>query len=167
MITQKNQARIVKNMGSDNKTLTQGNRELVYDCNSTDQCNSQKNAWKKILGAVTIEDRLQAEIAPLMKIIHPFDPRAADCPPPDLQRCGRCIVSSIQMTTHTEYECATCEPGESQDNYVEHSKTFVLSNRTLDFDDASNIFIFSTHIIGKHLTFGNIIGRTYLMKGSS
>jgi len=135
-------ARIVKGMERDNQTLASG-REITYDCDSSDKCNSQ-DAWKKIIAAVTFEDQFQQEIAPLLKLITPFDPRAAACgyvhnqtvrcPPPDLRRCRRCVVEVGEVSSHTEYECATCEADNSRDNYVERSTTFVLANRTLDFD---------------------------------
>jgi hypothetical protein len=135
-------ARIVKGMERDNMTLASG-REITYDCDSSDKCNSP-DAWKKIIASVTFEDQFQQEIAPLLKLITPFDPRAADCgyvhnrtvrcPPPDFRRCRRCVVEVAQVQTRTEYECATCEADDSRDNYVERSKTFVLANRTLDFD---------------------------------
>lgn len=135
-------ARIVKGMERNNQTLFSG-REIVYDCDSSDKCNSP-DAWKKIIASVTFEDQFQQEIAPLLKLITPFDPRAADCgyvhnrtvrcPPPDLRRCRRCVVEVGETSSQTEYECATCEADNSRDNYVERSKTFVLANRTLDFD---------------------------------
>ena len=137
-------ARIVKEMGRDNQTLLSG-REIVFDCDSSDKCNSP-DAWKKIIAAVTFEDTFQQQIAPLLKRIFPFDPRAAACgyvhnqtvrcPPPDFRRCRRCFVEVGQVSSHTEYECATCEADDSRDNYVERTRTFVLSNRTLDFDIA-------------------------------
>jgi len=135
-------ARIVKGMERNNNTLSSG-REITYDCDSSDKCNSP-DAWKKIIGSVTFEDQFQQVIAPLLKLITPFDPRAADCgyvhnrtvrcPPPDFRRCRRCVVELGQVSTRTEYECATCEADESRDNYVERAKIFVLNNQTLDFD---------------------------------
>jgi len=134
--------RILKGMERDNQTLASG-REVIYDCDSSDKCNGPEGL-QKVLAAITVEDQFQQEIAPLLKLVTPFDPRAAECgyvhnrtircPPPDLRRCRRCVVEVGQLTTHTEYECATCEADDSRDNYVERSKTFVLSNRTEDFD---------------------------------
>jgi len=136
--------RIVKEMGRDNSTLLSG-RELVYDCDSSAQCNSPASL-QKLIAAITVEDQFQQEIAPLLKRVTPFDPRSADCgfvhnrtvrcPPPDLRRCRRCVVEVAELTSKTEYECATCEADDSRDNYVERAKTFVLANRTDDFDVA-------------------------------
>jgi hypothetical protein len=136
--------RIVKGMGRNNQTLL-SDREVNYECDSSDKCNGQA-ALQKLLSSLSVEDQFQQEIAPLLKIISPFDARAADClyfhnttyhcPPPDLRRCRRCIVEAAQPVSLAEYVCATCELDESRDNYVERLKTFVLNNRTADIDVA-------------------------------
>jgi len=136
--------RIVKAMERNNQTLASG-REVNYECDSSDKCNGQAGL-QKLLTALTVDDQFQQEIAPLLKIVSPFDPRAADClffhnttfrcPPPDLRRCHRCTIEEDQETSPREHVCATCEVNESRDNFVERFKTFVLSNRTEDIDVA-------------------------------
>jgi len=136
--------RIVKGMERDNMTLSSG-REVNYECDSSDKCNGQAGL-QKLLSALTVEDQLQQEIAPILKLITPFDPRAADCqyvhnttfrcPPPDLRRCHRCTIEEDQETTPNEHVCATCEVNPSRENFVERFKTFVLSDRTKDIDVA-------------------------------
>jgi len=136
--------RIVKGIERDNQTLSSG-REVNYECDSSDKCNGQAGL-QKILSSLAIEDQFQQEIAPLLKIVSPFDARAADCvyfhnttfrcPPPDLRRCHRCTVEADEETSLTEHACATCEVNESRDNFVERFKTFVLNNRTEDIDVA-------------------------------
>jgi len=136
--------RIMRGMERNNETLWSG-REVHYDCDSSDKCNSQAGL-QKVLSALTVEDQFQQEIAPLLKIIEPFDPRAADClvfhnttfrcPPPDLRRCRRCTIEVDHETTPNEHVCATCVAEEERDNFVERFKTFVLSNSTLDIDVA-------------------------------
>ncbi|CAF2124645.1 unnamed protein product [Rotaria magnacalcarata] len=136
--------RIVKGMERNNQTLSSG-REVNYECDSSDKCNGQEGL-QKLLSSLSVEDQFQEELAPLLKIISPFDARAADClyfhnttfrcPPPDLRRCHRCTVEVAQQTSLTEYACATCEVDESRDNFVERFKTFVLSNPKEDIDVA-------------------------------
>ncbi|CAF3335378.1 unnamed protein product [Rotaria socialis] len=136
--------RIVKGMERNNQTLSSG-REVNYECDSSDKCNGQAGL-QKLLSSLSVEDQFQQELAPLLKIISPFDARAADClyfhnttfrcPPPDLRRCHRCTVEAAQLTSPTEYACATCEVDESRDNFVERFKTFVLSNPKEDIDVA-------------------------------
>jgi len=136
--------RIVRGMERNNETLSSG-REVHYECDSSDRCNGQEGL-AKVLGALTVEDRFQQEVAPLLKLIIPFDPRAADClylhnttfrcPPPDLRACRRCAVGTDELASGVEHVCATCEMDQSRDNYVERFKTFVLSNRTADIDVA-------------------------------
>jgi len=136
--------RIVRGMERDNKTLSSG-REVHYECDSSDKCNGPAGL-QKLLNSLTVEDQFQQEVAPLLKLIYPFDPRAADCqyfhnttfrcPPPDLRRCRRCLVGVDQLGSGTEQVCATCEADESRDNYVERFKTFVLSNPSEDVDVA-------------------------------
>jgi len=136
--------RIVKGMERDNKTLSSG-REVNYECDSSDKCNGQAGI-QKVLSSITVEDQFQQEVAPLLKLIAPFDPRAADClyfhnttfrcPPPDLRRCRRCAVEVGEQTSSSESVCATCEADESRDNYVERFKAFVVNNRTEDIDVA-------------------------------
>ncbi|CAF3887840.1 unnamed protein product [Rotaria sp. Silwood1] len=137
--------RILKGMERNNETLSSG-RQVHYECDSSDQCNGQAGI-QKLLSSLTVEDQFQQEIAPLLKIVSPFDARAADClyfhnttfrcPPPDLRRCHRCTVDVAQQTSLIEHVCATCEVNEFRDNFVERFKTFVLSNRTEDFDIAT------------------------------
>ncbi len=137
--------RIIKGMEPNNQTLTSG-REVHYECDSSDKCNGPAGL-RKVLSALSVEDQFQQEIAPLLKIIAPFDPRAADClyfhnttfrcPPPDFRRCRRCTVAADEPTTRSEHVCATCEAEESRDNFVERFKTFVLSNSTENIDVAA------------------------------
>jgi hypothetical protein len=136
--------RIVKGMERNNQTLSSG-LEVHYECDSSDKCNGQAGI-QKLLSSLTVEDQFQQEIAPLLKIVSPFDARAADClyfhnstfrcPPPDLRRCHRCTVEADQETSPTEHVCATCEVNEARDNFVERFKTFVLSNPKEDIDVA-------------------------------
>jgi hypothetical protein len=136
--------RIVRGMERDNTTLSSG-REINYECDSMDKCNGQ-TGLQKLLNSISVEDQFQQEIAPLLKLITPFDPRAADCvffhnttfrcPPPDLRRCRRCAVEVGQETSLSEQVCATCESDDSRDNYVERFKTFVVNNPKEDIDVA-------------------------------
>ncbi len=136
--------RIVKGMERNNQTLASG-REVYYECDSSDKCNSPAGI-QKLLSSLTVEDQFQQEIAPLLKIVSPFDARAADClyfhnttfrcPPPDLRRCHRCTVEADQETSPNEHVCATCEVNQSRDNFAERFKTFVLSNPKEDIDVA-------------------------------
>jgi hypothetical protein len=135
---------IMKGMQRDNQTLSSF-RRLEYECDSSDKCNGQQGL-EKVLGALTVEDQFQQEIAPLLKIITPFSAREAGCldfhnttgrcPPPDLDRCRRCSIEADQLTTHSENICETCESEETRDNGVERFKTFVLGNQTLNQDFA-------------------------------
>jgi len=136
--------RIFRGMENDNETLSSA-RELNYECDSMDKCNGPEGL-KKVLSALTVEDQFQTEIAPLLKIVAPFDPRTADCqyvhnttfrcPPPDMRRCQRCVVELDEEASHTEHVCATCGFEDIRDNNVERFKTFVLSNPSEDIDVA-------------------------------
>jgi hypothetical protein len=136
--------RIVRGMERDNKTLSSG-REVNYECDSSDKCNGPEGI-QKVISSITVEDQFQQKVAPLLKLIAPFDPRAADClyfhnttfrcPPPDLRRCRRCAVEVGEQTSPSEHVCATCEADDSRDNYVERFKAFVVNNRTEDIDVA-------------------------------
>jgi len=137
--------RIVRGMERNNQTLSKG-REVHYECDSSDKCNGP-DGLKKVLSSLSVEDQFQEEIAPLLKLITPFDPRAADCvyfhnttfrcPPPDPRRCRRCMVAADEPTSGGEHACATCEMDDSRDNYVERFKTFVLNNSTENIDVAA------------------------------
>jgi len=133
---------ITKGMERNNQTLA-SRREVDYECSATDGCNGPASL-KKVLSSLSVEDQFQQEIAPLLKRIEPFDPRAAECvylhnttfrcPPPDLRRCRRCVVEAGVEASMHEGVCATCEADESRDNFVERFKVFVLSNQTENFD---------------------------------
>jgi len=134
--------RIGGGMQPNNQTLSKF-REVAYECDSSDKCNSP-DGLKKLFTALSVEDQFQQEIAPLLKLITPFDPRAADCqyvhnttfrcPPPDYRRCRRCVVELDEEASHNEHVCATCEIEETRDNFVERFKTFVLSNPEQNLD---------------------------------
>lgn len=137
--------RIIRDMERDNQTLSSA-REVTYECDSSDKCNGQAGI-QKILASLSVKDQFQEEIAPLLKLIYPFDARTADClyfhnttfrcPPPDLRRCRRCSIEVGQQVSAGEHVCATCIEDEARDNFVERFKTFVLSNQTQSFDGAA------------------------------
>jgi hypothetical protein len=136
--------RIFKGMERNNQTLSSG-REVNYECDSMDTCNGPPGL-QKLLAALSVEDQFQQEIAPILKIVSPFDPRAAECvffhnttfrcPPPDLRRCQRCTVEVGHRSASAEQVCETCEMEETRDNFVERFKTFVLSNSSENIDVA-------------------------------
>lgn len=136
--------RIQRGIERDNQTLW-SRREVDIECDSGNQCNSQANI-EKTLAALTVEDQFQQEVAPLLKIIAPFDPRTAEClyvhnttvrcPPPDPRRCRRCGVEAGHQGSSGELVCATCQENESFDNIAERFKVFVLNNQTENFDVA-------------------------------
>ncbi len=85
-----------------------------YGCNSSDKCNDEKKL-KKILDSLAIDDRLEQEIAPLLEVVSPFDPKTAeclnfnnyssDCPKTDLDNCQISVMRSLPFN---EKVCATC-----------------------------------------------------------
>jgi len=136
---------ITKGMERNNQTLS-SRREVDFECDSSDKCNGPAGI-QKVLSSLTVEDQFQQEIAPLLKIVSPFDPRAADClyvhnntfrcPPPDPRRCRRCGVEvGRQGSSSAEEVCATCEANESYDNNAVRFKLFVLSNPAENIDVA-------------------------------
>merc|ERR1712110_386431 len=132
-------------MSPDNKTLESA-QEVNYECASSNGCNGQAGL-QKVLGALTIEDQFQQQLAPLLQIITPFNPREADCayihnttfrcPAPSTRNCHRCIIEVGKQQTSNEYVCATCEEDRIRTNFIERLANFVVNNRTDNFDVAA------------------------------
>jgi hypothetical protein len=111
---------------------------LAYSCLSSDQCNNQ-NALKQILRSLTIEDQFRQELSPLIKIVSPFDPKAAacfdfnnftsNCPPEDLNTCQRCQTAISKFSTSIDEVCATCPRDSPNANVVVRSTVFSLNDR--------------------------------------
>jgi len=136
---------ITRGMERNNQSLF-SRREVDFECATSDKCNSPAGV-QKVLSSLSVEDQFQQEIAPLLKIVEPFNPREADClyihnttfrcPPPDLRRCRRCGIEAGQQGSSTnELVCATCEANESYDNNAVRFKVFVLNNQTENIDVA-------------------------------
>ena len=135
--------RIMKDMGPDNVTL-QSAQELDFECATSDTCSGPAGI-QKVLGALTVQDQFQQQIAPLLKLIRPFNPREADCayihnttfrcPEPSFQNCHRCTIEAGVLKPN-ECVCATCQPEPIRDNFVDRFSTFNLQNRTDDFSAA-------------------------------
>ena len=115
---------------------------FYYDGNLIEKGNDEVNL-KKLLRSLSIEERFQQEIVPLIQVIPSFDPKTAncsefrqhdfECPRRDLTTCSRCFAF-VNQTATEEKVCATC-PYESEPlNSAVRYKTFFSTNLTVDAD---------------------------------